>query len=131
MPTIQTDVIHDGFGVKLPPCALGGIRITPQQQMSKNAGRNALTGLFTGDVVNIKFVVNLSWNRLSEEQFNIIDECFNNCISDHRITMRLRPSEGYRQRSYYVAAGSYNYSVQVQMGDKVYYEGVTVQLIER
>lgn len=131
MPTVQTNVIHNGFGVTLPQCAEGGIRVTPQQQMSANAGRNSVTGLFVGDVVNVKFVVTLAWNRLTETEFKIIDDCFNNTMSDHSITMRLRPSEGYAVRHYYVAAGSYNYSVQKQLDGEVFYEGVTVQLIER
>lgn len=128
---VKTDVIFDDFGVTLPPCAMGGVKVTPQQQMSKNAGRNANTGTFYGDVLNVKNVVNLSWNRLKESEFGIIDMCLNNTISDHRVTMRLRPSEGYKQRSYYLAAGSYNYGFAVQIGDELFYEGVTAQLIER
>lgn len=128
---VKTDVRFDDFGVTLPPCAMGGVHITPQQQMSKNAGRNSNTGTFYGDVLSIKMVVDLAWNRLSESEFAVIDMCLNNNISDHHVTMRLRPSEGYKQRSYYLAAGSYTYSFAVQIGDELYYDGVAAQLIER
>lgn len=128
---VKTDVIFDDFGVTLPPCAMGGITVTPQQGMSKNAGRNSNTGTFCGDVVYVKNVVDLSWNRLKESDFAIIDKCLNNKISNHHVTMRLRPNEGYKQRSYYLAAGSYKYTYAVQIGGELYYDGVTAQLIER
>lgn len=132
--TVLTDVIFEyseGKRTTLPPCAKGGIQVTPQQILSKNAGRNANTGTFFGDVKAIKNVVTLSWNRLSESDFDVIDKCVNNFISNHRVTMRLRPNDGYVTRNYYVGAGSYNYTVEVQQGGEVYYTGVSMQLIER
>ena len=128
---VLTDVIFEDFNVTLPPCAKGGINVSPQQIMSDNAGRNANTGTFFGDVKAVKNVVTLSWNKLTESEFEIIDNCLNNFISDHRVTMRLRPSEGYVTRHYYLAAGSYTYTTDVQRGEQVLYTGVTAQLIER
>lgn len=135
--TVLTDVIFEDFtdstgnAVRLPPCAKGGIQVAPQQIMSDNAGRNSNTGTFYGDVKAVKNVVTLMWNRLNESDFAVIDRCLNNFISDHRVTMRLRPSEGYVTRHYYLGAGSYNYTEEVQLNGQVYYSGVTAQLIER
>lgn len=128
---VLTDVIFEDFGVTLPRCTKGGITIAPQQIMSDNAGRNANTGTFYGDVKAVKNVVSLRRNQISEADFAVIDNCLNNFISDHRITMRLRPSEGYVTKRYYIAAGSYTYTEVVQLNGQVNYSNVAVQLIER
>jgi hypothetical protein len=120
-----------GVQIKLPPCAQSGVSVTPQQIMSDNAGRNANTGTFYGDVKCLKYTITLSWDRLKESDFAVIDRCVNNCVSSHSVTMKLRPDEDYKARNYYLSAGSYTYAYAIQKGDVLYYEGVTLQLIER
>jgi hypothetical protein len=130
---VRTNVTFEDFGITLPPCTMGGVNVTVEQIFSDNAGRNANTGTFFGDVKCVKRTVTLSWDRLREEQFALIDKCLNNTISAHRVTMCLSPNEGdkgYVTRTYYLAAGSYTYSVAFQQNGKLFYDGVTCQLIE-
>lgn len=122
------DVIVNG--VTLPLAERGGISVTPNRIYSSNAGRNSSTGDFIGDVIAVKYTLSLTFPPLDAEQMKTLWNLFSGTKSDH--TVQFVTPEG-RQRTIVC----YNTEITPVMRHfslrekKAYYEGVTLELIER
>lgn len=71
----------------LPRCSEGGISVTPNKLYASNSGRSETTGEFIGDIVAIKYDINLSWDSMIEDELNILTQFSDSMIVGHEIRM--------------------------------------------
>lgn len=110
----------------LPILPKGGVQVTPYKLWSGNAGRSSITGLSTGDIVAIKYGLELTWDVLYDEDFDLIDSLFNNMISYFPVTWCLKKSQGYRTDNFYASDPSW--TVETCKNGVTKYTGYSVTL---
>ena len=116
-------------GAELPVPLRDGIKVTANHIWSGNAGRNATTGDFVGDIIAVKRTVTLSFPQLTGEQMQILWNIHSGTAPWHRLEY---PFEGRRNAMIcYIADPTYTLRrIDVKTGRTVYL-GVTLELIER
>lgn len=113
-------------GVAMPALKKGGLTVTKEKVWSSNTGRAADGGML-GDLVGIKYKLQLEWPPLSKEQVAVID----NAVSPAFFNVAfLDPGSNSRiTRTFY--AGTPTYPVYSYVNGAKTYSGVTVDLIEK
>lgn len=123
---VKTDVYIDG--VKLPTCAEGGISVTLNKLYSSNAGRSNTTGEFIGDIVALKYDVNLTWMPLYEEELNILSELADTTQVEHTVKMMF-DGKVYSEKTCYIADFTRVTKIQTPSGILIY-ESPTMHIVE-
>lgn len=123
---VKTDVFIDG--VKLPTCVEGGITVTRNKLYAENAGRSPTTGDFIGDIVARKYDVNLSWDRLKEQDFNIVCLPADSDNVEHEVEMMF-DGQKYETRTCYIADMPRTIKLQRKDG-LLLYTGVKMHIVE-
>lgn len=122
-PTLTLDSID------LPVPAQSGISVTANRLWSENAGRNTATGKFVGDIIAMKHTVIVTYEHLTEEEMQLLFDLTANLQPWHELIFPLKG--GTKKISCYVADPTYvmkKYNVRER---KTYYDGVTLEFIER
>ena len=124
--TIKTDVYIDG--TKLPSCSEGGISVTPNKLYASNAGRSPTTGDFVGDIVALKYDINLTWNFMREDALNALSAFADSLTVEHAVKMMF-DGKVYTEKPCYIA--DLNRTIKRQGGDGVLvYDSVTMHIVE-
>lgn len=124
--TIKTDVYIDG--TKLPSCSEGGISVTPNKLYASNAGRSPTTGDFIGDVVAIKYDINLTWDMVRESTMNTLSAFADSLTVEHTVKMMF-DGKTYTEKQCYIA--DLSRTIQRQKNDgTLLYKGVTMHIVE-
>lgn len=124
--TVKTDVYIDG--IKLPTCAEGGIQVTPNKLYASNAGRSPTTGDFIGDIVALKYDVNLTWNPMSEEDLNKLAEKADSLTVEHTVKMMF-DGKTYTEKTCYIA--DFARTIKVQTPSEILiYDAPTMHIVE-
>ena len=116
-------------GIQLPPMKESGLTIVPHKLWAANAGRNSCTGEFVGDLVAIKYELQLNWEDITDTEFATIDGAVNTLRPFLSVTFCLSAAVGYITRRFY--AGDPQYPVKKWRRNETLYGGVTVNLIEK
>lgn len=116
-------------GVDMPPMKESGLTIIPHKLWGSNSGRSSSTGEFVGDLVAIKYELQLSWQGIDDDEFAIIDRAVNSLSPFMRVRFCPSASTGYITRTFY--ANDPQYPIKAWRKDKTLYGGVTVNLIEK
>lgn len=117
-------------GVQLPPMAENGLTYTPHKLWASNSGRNNNTGEFVGDIIAIKYELQLSWEDIGDKEFAIIDRAVNSMKPTFAVTFCPSAEVGYITREFY--AGDPQYPVKKwRKEDGTLYGGVSVSLIQK
>ena len=75
--------------IELPMPPEGGISISFETIWSSNAGRNTATGQMTGDIVAYKYTVSLSYDKLTENEFEILWNAVTSAKAFHTLVFPL------------------------------------------
>lgn len=124
--TVKTDVYIDG--VKLPTCAEGGISVTLNKLYANNAGRSTTTGEFIGDIVALKYDVNLTWLPLYEDEMNTLLSLADTAQVEHTVKMMFN-GKTYEERECYIADFTRVTKIQTLSGILAY-ENPTMHIVE-
>lgn len=124
--TVKTDVYIDG--VKLPTCEEGGISVTLNKLYASNAGRSNTTGEFIGDIVALKYDVNLTWLPLYESEMHTLSSLADTAKVEHTVKMMFNGKE-YEERECYIADFMRVTKIQTPSGILVY-ENPTMHIVE-
>ena len=116
-------------GVQMPPMKESGLVKIPHKLWGSNSGRSSSTGRFVGDLVAIKWELQLTWENITDDEFAIIDAAVNTLNPFMSVTFCPDASTGYITRSFY--ANDPQYPVKVWRGNKTVYGTVTVNLVEQ
>lgn len=118
-------------GVAMPDPALNGITITKEKIWSKNAGRSS-TGKMMGDIVGIKYKMQIKWPILSQEESSLVDECLSDeskPFFDVKFKDPKSKTGAFVTKTMY--AGTPTYPVYSYVDGLPRYVGVAVDLIEQ
>lgn len=124
---ISTDIYIDG--AKMPAATANGITFIPHKIWGSNAGRSGCTGDFVGDIVNIKWEIQITWQNISDDDFAVIDAAVNSMKAFLTVKFCPKKSAGYITRTFY--ANDPQYPVLKCMKGSTKYGDVTVTLIEQ
>ena len=127
MPDNTVTVIING--TELPPMKESGYTVIPHKLWGSNSGRSASTGTFVGDLVAIKYELQLTWEEITDEEFAIIDNAVNTMAAFMQVTFCPSAADGYVTRTFY--ANDPQYPIKVYRGNKTIYGTVSVNLIEQ
>lgn len=127
MPDNTVTVIVNG--VSLPPMKQSGYTIIPHKLWGANSGRNNSTGVFVGDLVAVKYELQLSWENITDEEFAIIDAAVNSMQPFLQVTFCPKASTGYITRWFY--ANDPQYPIKAWRATETLYGAVTATLIEK
>lgn len=127
MPDNTVTITIDG--TQLPPMKENGLTIIPHKLWGSNSGRSASTGTFVGDLVAIKYELQLTWENLNDEEFAVIDGAVNTLDPFMTVTFCPSAAEGYVTKTFY--ANDPQYPIKVYRGESTLYGTVTVNLIEK
>lgn len=126
---VTADIYIDG--VKLPPADKRGVKITPQTLWSQNAGRMSSTGLFVGDIKNIKYDVTYTRSYCTYDELELINSLVNTMRSIHSVRMYL-PGYGKEvTKNYYIGSGTVSYTVKEYKNGKPVFENISFEMIEQ
>ena len=115
-------------GVLLPPCIQGGVILIPHKLWSSSSGRNNCTGEFVGDLVTIKWEIQLSWEDLTDEEFAVIDAAVNSLAPF--VTVKFYTKAGTQiERQFYSNDPQYPILKCTKNGTR--YSTVTATLIQK
>lgn len=117
-------------GIKLPTPAAEGVSITANKIWSSTAGRNSSTGKFVGDIIALKYTVSLTYNRLSQEEMQILWDAAANLTAWHKLTFPM--NNGTKKTiSCYMTDLQYTVRRFDMKRREPVYNGVTIELIEQ
>lgn len=113
-------------GVTMPTLKKDGLKIAKEKIWSKNTGR-AADGRMIGDIVGVKYKLQLEWPPLSKEQVTVVD----NAVTPAFFSVTfLDPGSNTRvTRTFY--AGTPTYPVYSYVNSVKTYSGVSVDLVEQ
>lgn len=115
-------------GTLLPPCIQGGVVLLPHKLWSSSSGRNNCTGEFVGDLVTVKWEIQLTWEDLTDEQFAVIDAAVNSLAPF--VTVKFSPRSGVElERQFYSGDPQYPILKVTEAGTR--YSTVTATLIQK
>lgn len=115
-------------GVLLPPCIQGGVVLIPHKLWSASSGRNNCTGDFVGDLVAVKWEIQLTWEDLTDTQFAVVDSAVNS-LSPF-VNVKFCPKAGTElTRQFY--ANDPNYPILKYTRSGTRYSSVTATLIQK
>lgn len=119
-------------GVAMPDPALNGIAITKEKIWSKNAGRSSESGKMMGDIVAIKYKIQIKWPILSQEQSALVDKFLSN---DDEPFFKVKFKDPKSKTGEFVTkdvyAGTPTYPVYSYVDNLPRYVGVGVDLVEQ
>ncbi|MBQ8922342.1 MAG: hypothetical protein IJ060_09315 [Oscillospiraceae bacterium] len=116
-------------GAVLPVPLEEGLSITANHIWSSNAGRNATTGDFVGDIIAVKHTVVLNFPRLTGEQMQMLWSIQSGTTPWHRLEY---PFQGGRSTIIcYITDIPYTLKHIDPKTGRAEYLGVTMELIER
>lgn len=116
-------------GTQLPPMKESGLTIIPHKLWAANAGRNSCTGEFVGDLVAIKYELQLSWEDITDYDFAVIDGAVNTLRPFLTVSFCPSAATGYITRRFY--ANDPQYPVKMWRKSETLYGEVSVNLIEK
>lgn len=128
MPNSDTVTITVN-GVQLPPMKENGLTIIPHKLWGANSGRNNSTGVFVGDLVAVKYELQMSWEDITDTEFAIIDAAVNSMQPFLQVTFCPSAATGYITRYFY--ANDPQYPVKAWRATETVYGNVTATLIEK
>ena len=116
-------------GVQLPPMKEDGLTVIPHKLWASNSGRNSCTGEFVGDLIAVKYELQLSWEDITDDELAVIDAAVNSLRPF--LTVKFCPvkAKGYITRQFY--AGDPQYPVRKWRKSETVYGSVNVDLIEK
>lgn len=124
---MKPELILDG--VRLPPPGRSGYVVTPNRLWSENAGRSSATGKFIGDIIAVKFSVSVTWERLTDEEMQLLFGFSASTAPWH--TLEFTFGGRRRKINCYIADCSYTMRrFDMREGIPIY-DGVTFELIEQ
>lgn len=127
MAFVTTDVYING--IKMPPFTAGGYALIPHKLWGSNAGRSNCTGDFVGDIVAIKWELQMTWENISDEDFETIDNALNTMNPFLTVKFCPKKSKGYITKKFY--ADDPNYPILKCVKGKTRYGTVTANLVEQ
>ena len=101
--------------------------ITKEKIWSKNAGRGS-TGTFIGDIVAIKYKIQIEWKTLSQAGAAQLDKVVSKASFDVKFVDPADSSGGYTTKTMY--AGTPTYPVYSYVNGLTRHTGAGVDLIE-
>lgn len=119
-------------GTEMPDPALNGITITKDKIWSKNAGRSSESGKMMGDIVAIKYKIQIKWPVLSQEKSALVDDYISNMESAFFKIKFIDPKSKtgeFVEKDVY--AGTPTYPVYSYVEGYPRYVGVAVDLVEQ
>lgn len=117
-------------GIKLPTPGKSGAAVTVNRIWSSNAGRNSSTGLFIGDIIARKYTVALTYETLTQDEMQILWNVTSTAEPWHTLVFPLNDGS-IRSITCYTADVTYTIRRFDLRSRKVYYDGVTLEMIEQ
>lgn len=116
-------------GVQMPPMAEDGLTIIPHKLWGSNSGRSSSTGEFVGDLVAIKYEIQMQWENITDTEFAIIDAAVNSPLPFMQVTFCPKLGTGYITRTFY--ANDPQYPIKKWRASETVYGSVSATLIEK
>lgn len=123
---VKTDVYINN--VLLPRCAEDGISVTPHKLYAEGSGRSTTTGDFIGDIVAIKYDIDLSWDSMIEDEVNILTQFSDTMTVEHNVKMMFDGKQ-YTTKQCYLSDLTRNVSMQRSDG-KLVYKNIKLHMVE-